>query len=193
MTDGELLEALTRMQAAMVSVATGGARIQQKENEFRVLFDEVADALADRSVESRPPFRELWDWYGHWSSGKMKTYQSRREYVSEVFKPIIDAVRGRDGRAFEPTGWQRVDRRGFPRCWAPLSRSTHHFGTGGLGSRPPPNPRRSPGKRHRCQTSIGGLHRSGVGVGRQRARPEARASLARPCKWSAAPAIGPVA
>jgi hypothetical protein len=40
----------------------------------------------------------------------MKTYQSRREYISSIFGPLAARVRGGGGREFEPTGWERVDR-----------------------------------------------------------------------------------
>ena len=110
LTDTELLSILSHLQATMVSVATGGAQIGQVQHEFRERFDEAATALAARGIDNTIPFRELWDWYGHWRASDMKTYQSRREYISSIFGPLAARVRGGGGREFEPTGWERVDR-----------------------------------------------------------------------------------
>ncbi len=98
MTDAELLSASNHLQATMVSVATGGAKIEQVHHEFRNRFDETSMALAERGLENTIPFRELWDWYGHWRASDMNSYQSRREYVSGIFGPLATCVRGGGGR-----------------------------------------------------------------------------------------------
>jgi hypothetical protein len=105
-----LLRALSHLQATMVSVATGGAQVGEVQHEFRERFDEAATALAARGIDNTIPFRELWDWYGHWRASDMKSYQSRREYISSIYTPLAARVRGVSGREFEPTGWERVDR-----------------------------------------------------------------------------------
>ena len=60
------------------------------------------------------PYDDLWAWYGKWSSDDLPSYQSRREYISGLFRPISEALRRRPAqgaRVFpEPTGWDRVDR-----------------------------------------------------------------------------------
>ncbi|MCW2276535.1 hypothetical protein GJ654_20335 [Rhodoblastus acidophilus] len=110
MDDAELLTALDGLRATMVSVATGGADIKVVNASFHERYENVAAALAVRGIENTLPFSDLWEWYGHWRADGLTTYQSRRNYVSGVFKPIAARVRSAPGTAFEPTGWERVDR-----------------------------------------------------------------------------------
>ena len=110
MTDDELLGALARLKSTMIAVSTGGVRIQEAEYDFAKNFDAVAGELVRRGISNPLPYRDLWDWYGRWSSGDLPSYQSRRRFVSELFNPLIARVQGRISANIEPTGWQRVDR-----------------------------------------------------------------------------------
>ncbi len=109
MTDIELIAAIDKLKATMISVATGGPRIDDVNQDFQSLYDSVAAQLTARGISARLPFRDLWQWYGHWSS-VLPSYASRREYVAEISAPIVEAVRGLGTSAAEPTGWARVDR-----------------------------------------------------------------------------------
>lgn len=110
MTDAELLQALDSLRNTMIAVATGGPRINDVNGEFQSTYALVAAALARRGVENPLPYGSLWDWYGRWTSGDMPTYQSRREFVGELFNPLINRLRTGRVEEFEPTGWARVDR-----------------------------------------------------------------------------------
>ena len=110
MNDEELLGALDSLKSTMIAVATGGVRIQDVKDEFARHFDVVAGELMKRGIGNPPPYRDLWDWYGRWSSGDLPTYQSRRKFVSELFNPLVARVQKRITADIEPTGWQRVDR-----------------------------------------------------------------------------------
>jgi hypothetical protein len=66
--------------------------------------------LRARNIENPAPYRSLWDWYGRWKQGDLPTYQSRREYVDELFAPVFRGLREHPGKVYEPTGWARVDR-----------------------------------------------------------------------------------
>jgi hypothetical protein len=111
MTTAELIQELDRLKATMISVATGGARINQVEAEFAKVFDAVTLELSSRRIENPLPYRDLWQWYGYWTSTeKLGSYQSRRKYVAELFAPLIRAIQAGPAVEFEATGWQRVDR-----------------------------------------------------------------------------------
>ena len=64
MTDSELLQALDRLKATMIAVATGGPRIGNVQPEFAIGYDEVATELARRKIQNPLPYRDLWEWYG---------------------------------------------------------------------------------------------------------------------------------
>lgn len=110
----QLLATLEQLRDLMVSVSTGGPKIQEVNGPYRQLYA-LADAeLARRGIPNPIPFGDLWDWYGRWSSGDLPSYRSRREFLAELFTPLLKQVRdysaGRPAIAQEPTGWPKVDR-----------------------------------------------------------------------------------
>jgi len=115
MTDQELIQILEKLKNTMVSVSTGGQRIQFVNQEYQSLYQEVDVALKSRGIENPNPYSDLWEWYGRWSSGDLPTYQSRRQFLSELYSPLMNELRNR--AAGEPprlveetTGWPKVDR-----------------------------------------------------------------------------------
>jgi hypothetical protein len=113
MTDEELFEAVDGIKATMIAVATGGPRINEVQPEFAKKYDAVAKELSSRGVPNPLPYRDLWQWYGRWSSGDMPSWQSRRNFVSAVVDELIASVQQAPKFADvhpKPTGWKRVDR-----------------------------------------------------------------------------------
>ncbi|MBI5436518.1 MAG: hypothetical protein HY937_05385 [Nitrosomonadales bacterium] len=110
MNDVELLAALDRLKSTMISVSTGGAKIQDVNDAFLISFDAIDQQLRSRGIENPLPYSDLWDWYGRWSSGDMPTYQSRRTFVSGLFAQLVQRIKSGRKEEFEPTGWNRVDR-----------------------------------------------------------------------------------
>ncbi|MCY7349665.1 MAG: hypothetical protein LH606_03245 [Cytophagaceae bacterium] len=110
MTDEELLSSLEYLQNTMVSVATGGPRIYDVNEQYQRIYAKVAATLARRNLNNPILFGSLWDWYGHWKSEGMTTYQDRRNYISKVISPLINQLKTGQANLPELTGWQRVDR-----------------------------------------------------------------------------------
>lgn len=105
------LEALRNM---MVDVATGGRRIDSVNGDYKEKYRVVADRLRELGLANPIPHRDLWDWYGKWSSGDLPNYKSRRDYLQQLFEPILtqlsEGPARRRGQVFpELTGWGRVD------------------------------------------------------------------------------------
>ena len=118
MTLDELRREIEQQAALMVAVATGGPRIEDRQNEYRARRAAVRDELRSRGLEDPNPHRDLWAWYGHYSANLSPAqggYGARRRYVSELYGPLIDALEHLDERALgtelQPpeTGWGRVD------------------------------------------------------------------------------------
>ncbi len=91
-----LLANIWQIQSIMVSVSTGEATIQEKEDEYIQLYLDIAteiDALVKAGVDlpHNNPFRSLWDWHGYWSS-KLPTYATRRQYVLELYAPLVNPL-----------------------------------------------------------------------------------------------------
>ena len=112
MNDQELLQTLDRVKSTMIAVATGGPRIGTVQGNFGQDYDEVAAELARRQISNPLPYRDLWEWYGRWSSGDMPSWQSRRHFVNEIFGGLTRSITEKKVHRtpHEPTGWERVDR-----------------------------------------------------------------------------------
>jgi hypothetical protein len=113
-SDDELIRLLERIRDLMVAVSTGGPRIQSVNPEFREAYVTADFELQQRGISNPIPFSDLWEWYGRWSSGDLPSWQSRRDFLSELFTPLIAQVRahavGQAPRLEQPTGWTKVDR-----------------------------------------------------------------------------------
>lgn len=109
MTDTELLELIDQIKSTMVSVATGGARIEEVNWVFGEQYDQVNAEVRRRGLANPFPYRDLWQWYGKWSSD-LAGYARRRAYVSDLVANTIGALKNGHFGEVEPTGWARVDR-----------------------------------------------------------------------------------
>ena len=106
-----LLADLIVHREMMISVATGGKRIQEVDDYYRAREQRIRERIPE-GVKYKNPHDSLWDWYHHWSK-ELPHYNERRHYVREMFGRAIDSV-SRMSRLVseprEPTGWGRVDR-----------------------------------------------------------------------------------
>jgi hypothetical protein len=109
------LEQVESLRKMMVDVSTGGARIQEAEDDYARMRTKLGKDLERLGLDDPNPHRGLWDWYERWSSGDLPSYRSRRQYLREMFAPLEDQLRQvAAGQAVrkppEPTGWPAVDR-----------------------------------------------------------------------------------
>jgi hypothetical protein len=139
LSDADLLEELDAERMMMVSVSTGqGPRINEVNEEYTQRREHLKTALRMRGIADPNPYPDLWAWYHKWSSGDLKTYQSRREHLAAIFTPALEQVKQllsgeRTGIFAEPTGWTRVDRAVAEVTTRLLSASSEeHFQTVGL-------------------------------------------------------------
>ena len=109
-----LASELKAQKNLMVAVATGGPRLDDVNVEYIGRRNRIRDGLARLGIPDANPYSDLWAWYGKWSSGDLPSYQSRRQYLSQLLDPLIEAAeRGVElGESIfeEPTGWAKVDR-----------------------------------------------------------------------------------
>lgn len=114
-SDKSLLEGIEAQRNLMISVSTGGSRIQSVNEDYKSRQELIEQGLAERNLENPNPYSDLWEWYGKWSSGDLPSYQSRRNYINGLFTPLIKQIKqGEQIQAqaifTRPTGWTRVDR-----------------------------------------------------------------------------------
>ncbi len=72
----------------LISVATGGARIQEVDDYYKARHRRIAAALSARGLENPNPFASLWDWYQKWKD-EFGSYAERRRYIDALYAPII--------------------------------------------------------------------------------------------------------
>lgn len=99
----------------LVAVATGGPRIQAKNAEYKQRREDIRAKLQHLGREDPNPFADLWAWYGRWSSGDLPSYQSRRDYVRNLYAGVLEELAGGSAPnpaepSRDPTGWEKVDR-----------------------------------------------------------------------------------
>ena len=86
-----LLELLNSQAALLVSVATGGPRIQDINGKYQQRRRKLNVALRARGIKPPFPWDDLWAWYGAWSE-KLGSYASRRIRIAELAKPAREAL-----------------------------------------------------------------------------------------------------
>jgi hypothetical protein len=109
-----LIANIDRLRSTLVSVSTGGPKIDDVNASYKEMFMEVDVALGRRGIANPIPFHDLWDWHGRWSRGDLPKWQDRRDFLAAIFNPLLDRVRAQSPSEplehVEPTGWMRVDR-----------------------------------------------------------------------------------
>jgi hypothetical protein len=106
-----LLAELIIHRGTMISVATGGDRIQDVNDYYIARETRIRERLPS-DVQYENPHDDLWAWYHFWSE-HFGRWAERRRYVRELFQPAIASLSKRSTLPIperEPTGWERVDR-----------------------------------------------------------------------------------
>lgn len=113
-TEDQLVAAIEEQKSLMISVATGERRIQDANEEYKKRRGEIGKMLQVKGMKDPNRFADLWAWYNRWKSGDLPSYQSRRQFVSELYDPLLQRLQqggsSRPGMFDEPTGWAKVDR-----------------------------------------------------------------------------------
>ena len=81
------IEALKDM---MISVATGGERIQNVDARYRSLHSSISSRCKRINIKYDNKFNGLWDWYGRWTNS-MPHYQERRQFINDLLAPTFEA------------------------------------------------------------------------------------------------------
>ncbi|MDP1773457.1 MAG: hypothetical protein Q8L15_14365 [Methylobacter sp.] len=111
----ELLKLIDLQKSLMISVSTGGERIQNVNDTYKERLNTISEGLAERNIRNTILFNDLWEWYEKWRSEELSSYQSRRVFLNKLFLPLEEAVKKDSSNPVnpifdEPTGWERVDR-----------------------------------------------------------------------------------
>ncbi len=110
----KLIQYVNTLRDIMISVSTGEPPTRYV-NEYITKYQEVDETLKLKNFENPNPYSDLGKWRGKWSSGDLPTYQSRRQYIANMYDPLIKELNAiqisKISNLFvEVTGWTRVDR-----------------------------------------------------------------------------------
>jgi hypothetical protein len=113
-TQDQLIAAIEQQKSLMISVATGELRIQDANEAYKKRRGEIGKMLQSKGIKDPNSFFDLWSWYKRFKSGDLPTYASRRQFMSELYDPLLEQFQ-QDGSSTpgmfdEPTGWAKVDR-----------------------------------------------------------------------------------
>ncbi len=95
MTIEELIKSIEKTEYLMVAVSTGKILIDEINAEYQAVYQQVDTELQVHGLENPNPYSNLLKWYGQWSSGDLPSYQSRRQFLSELFGPLILELKNR--------------------------------------------------------------------------------------------------
>ncbi len=87
----ELRQNIDTMRNIMVSVATGGERIQTVNDRYQTIHVDVKSMCKKMGIPYNNTFDSLWDWYGKWKAD-FPSYQERREFIRELFTPTLTGL-----------------------------------------------------------------------------------------------------
>ncbi len=110
----DVLKLIDSVKATMISVSTGGAKIDDVNGVYQSRFKLLDTYLKTLGLINPNLYPNLWDWYGKWSEGDLPSYASRRQFINKLYqKTISDINNSTDEQSindYVPTGWDRVDR-----------------------------------------------------------------------------------
>lgn len=86
-----LIQELQNQASLLVTVATGGLRIQATEAEHQRRRQRLIPALEHHNLKYPFPWHDLWLWHGYWSEN-LPNYASRRAYIHQLVSPVLDAL-----------------------------------------------------------------------------------------------------
>lgn len=79
---------IEQIKVIMTDIATGKADIQEKNNEYKQLFQELDNLFAANRLENPNDFSDLWEFYHFWKEQGMQHYSDRRAYIIKLYKNI---------------------------------------------------------------------------------------------------------
>lgn len=114
-TKEKLIGEINYLKDILISVATGGQRIQEISKEYQQSYLKVSAALKRLNIENPNSFVDLWQWHARWSSGEMPQYKDRRAFIGEMYGVLLKTLQESEqpellNVSVNLTGWERIDR-----------------------------------------------------------------------------------
>ncbi|SEA41687.1 hypothetical protein SAMN05192529_11782 [Arachidicoccus rhizosphaerae] len=113
-TKAGLLRDISFLKNTMISVSTGGQRIQEINDQYKQTFNATNKALQRLGFQNPNQYSDLWDWYGKWSSD-FSTYRERRAFIRDLYASLTKILEDTEDAetvtvTVDLTGWERLER-----------------------------------------------------------------------------------
>ncbi len=111
----EFIAEINYLKDIMISVSTGGQKIQEVNTEYQKRYTKVSTALKRLVIDNPNSFSDLWQWYARWSSGELPQYRDRRAFIGEMYSNLLNSLQETEqpellNISVNMTGWERIDR-----------------------------------------------------------------------------------
>lgn len=80
-------EIINNIKEIMISVSTGGLRIEEINDEYKNLYNQLDKIFRMSNIRNPNNFSDLWEFYNHWKKN-LATYAERRAFVIGLYKEI---------------------------------------------------------------------------------------------------------
>ena len=107
---------ITAEKETLIKAGTGVLQIRDVKvnNEYKAKHSYLVSLLKQLGLEPVHAYNDLWDWYNDYNLRELKTYQSRRLFIKNIFEPLLNTIQNSEESAlqlisYEPTGWEKVD------------------------------------------------------------------------------------
>lgn len=111
-----VLKLVNAEKETLIKVGTGIIKIRDTyENEsYKSKHKYLCDVLAKLGLSPVHEYADLWDWYNDYKNKRLETYRSRREYITELFNPLIHTIENSEESGlnllhYEKIGWDKID------------------------------------------------------------------------------------
>lgn len=98
----------------LIKAGTGLLQIRDTSvnNDYKTKHSYLVSTLKQLGLEPVHTYNDLWDWYNDYNTRGLKTYQSRRIFIKEIYEPLLDTIQNSEESAlqlisYEPTGWEK--------------------------------------------------------------------------------------
>jgi len=109
-----IISKISREKDLLTKVATGLNKIQEINSLYIEEHKQLNSLLQKMCLEPVNNYNDLWDWYNDYNNRELKTYQSRRAFIKELYNPLIEVIENSEESVkqyvpYEPTGWDKLD------------------------------------------------------------------------------------
>lgn len=111
-----VIKLLEKEKETLIAAGTGIIQIKgtQENKHYKEKHAYICGILKSLCLDHVNPYDDLWSWYSDYNTRELKTYQSRRIFIRDMYEPLLATIRNSDESSiitfhYEPTGWDKID------------------------------------------------------------------------------------